>query len=146
MATREGGMAVRTGFYWNLRNWQLLTVPKQGGLLPGGLDDRYVRVPVLLMLLVAPLMGALYVMFLPFIGFAMLASFVARKSAVAVKAGFIGVMATISPQWRPGEAYLAGKKKAATPPDTPAEKNGAGTTGLDQLQREIEEKRADKGQ
>jgi hypothetical protein len=134
MMAREGGMAVRTGFYWNLRGWQLLTVPKQGGLLPGGIDDRYVRVPVLLMLL------------LPFIGFAMLASFVARKSAVAVKAGFMGVMATISPQWRPGEAYLAGKKRAATPPGTTPEKKPADTAGLDELQREIEEKRADKGQ
>jgi len=146
MMTREGGMAVRTGFYWNLRGWQLLTVPKQGGLLPGGTDDRYVRIPVLLMLLVAPLMGALYVIFLPFIGFAMLASFVARKSAVAVKAAFMGVMATISPQWRPGEAYLAGKKKAATPPETAPQKKGTDTTGLDELQREIEEKRADREQ
>jgi hypothetical protein len=146
MMTREGGMAVKTGFYWNLRGWQLLTVPRQGGPLPGGVDDRYVRVPVLLMLLLAPLMGALYVMFLPFIGFAMLASFVARKSAVGVRAAFMGVMATISPQWRPGEAYLAGKKKAATPPDRAPEEKGAGTAGLDELQREIEEKRADKGQ
>jgi len=146
MATREGGMAVRTGFYWNLRSWQLLTVPRQGGFLPGGIDDRYVRVPVLLMLLLAPLMGALYVIFLPFIGFAMLASFVARKSAVAARSAFMGVMATISPQWRPGEAYLAGKKKAAGPPDTAADKTGSGSTSLDELEREIENKRADKGQ
>jgi hypothetical protein len=146
MMTREGGMAVKTGFYWNLGTWQLLTVPKEGGLLPGRTEDRYLRLPVLLMLLVAPLMGALYVIFLPFIGFAMLAGFLARTSAAAVKAGFMGVMSTISPQWRPGEAYLAGKKKAATPPETAPGKKASDADGLGQLQREIDEKRADKGQ
>jgi hypothetical protein len=74
-----GGEIVKAGFYWNLREWEVQVVPREGGPLKGGPDDRHVRVPLPLLLFLAPLMGAAYAMFLPFIGFAMLAAFLAGK-------------------------------------------------------------------
>jgi len=106
-----GGTAAKGGFYWNLGKWELTMIPKQGGILPGTVSDRYVRVPVVGLLVLAPMMGAVYAFFLPFIGFAMLFGFMAKKAFGVTRAGAAGVAATIAPSWRPGEAYLAGKKK-----------------------------------
>ncbi|MBE3071503.1 MAG: hypothetical protein IMZ67_00880 [Acidobacteria bacterium] len=130
MAKREGGMAVRNGFYWNLAKWEMQVIPRQGGILPGGPTDRYVKVPVLALLVVAPVMGGLYAFFLPFIGFAMVAGFAGRKVTSAARSGVSHIAATVSPHWSPGQAYLAGKGKAAD----------AGHP-LDAIEREIDEQK-----
>ncbi len=146
MTKREGGRVVRNGFYWNLRKWEMHIVPRQGGELPGGPDDRYVKVPVLGLLVVAPIMGALYAFFLPFIGFAMVLGFAGRKAAAAARAAVAGMMAMVAPQWRPGEAHLAGKGKRSK------EANEAASAvrkdnqhPLDELAREIDEQRKTNG-
>jgi hypothetical protein len=115
---RIGGTAAKTGFYWNLGKWEMSMVPKQGGILPGDSNERYLKVPVLALLVVAPLMGAVYAMFLPFIGFAMLFTFLGRKALAMGRSGAVDVAATLTPEWRPGEAYLAsGKKKRELDPE-----------------------------
>jgi hypothetical protein len=112
MEKRIGGTAAKNGFYWNLGKWEMTMVPKQGGILPGGANDRYLKVPVIALLFLAPLMGAAYAMFLPFIGFAMLFTFLGKKALAMGRSGAVDVAATMTPDWRPGEAYLArGAKK-----------------------------------
>lgn len=109
---RIGGTAAKNGFYWNLGKWEMTMVPKQGGILPGDAGQRYVKVPVLALLVIAPLMGAVYAMFLPFIGFAMLFTFLGKKALSMGRSRAVDVAATLTPEWRPGEAYLAsGQKK-----------------------------------
>jgi hypothetical protein len=142
MTKREGGRTVRNGFYWNLRKWEMQIVPRQGGILPGGPEDRYLKVPVLGLLVAAPVMGALYAFFLPFIGFALVAGFASRKAAQATRAGFAGMMATVSPQWRPGEAHLAGKGKAS---ETGSANGKDQPHPLGELEREIDEQRKTNG-
>lgn len=71
----SGGEHVKAGFYWNLREWEANIIPREGGLLKGGQDSQYARIPLPILLFVAPLMGAAYAMFLPFIGFAMVAMY-----------------------------------------------------------------------
>ncbi len=107
----SGGQTAKSGFYWNARTWAITMIERQGGALPGGAEDRYARIPVLAMLVVAPFMGAAYVMFLPFIGIAMVTDFVARRLGRGVRAGALAMAAAVSPQWRPGEAYLAKDEK-----------------------------------
>jgi hypothetical protein len=80
MMTRyHGNDSVKGGFYWRPSEWEIVTVPREGGTLLGTADMRYVRLPVLLILVLGPFMGALYVVFLPFIGFAMLLGFAGHK-------------------------------------------------------------------
>lgn len=74
-----GGEQVKAGFYWNLREWEAQIVPAAGGPLKGDVEARYLRVPLLMLLFVAPLMGAAYAMFLPFIGFAMVAMYLVGR-------------------------------------------------------------------
>jgi hypothetical protein len=76
MKTYTGGEIVKGGYYFNLREWRLDVVEGRRGTLPE--HARYVRVPALLMLALAPIMGLLFVMFLPFIGLAVLIDHVGR--------------------------------------------------------------------
>jgi hypothetical protein len=117
MTKRIGGTAAKNGFYWNLGKWEMTMVPKQGGILPGGVTDRYLKVPVVALLVLAPLMGAAYAMFLPFIGFAMLFTFLGKKALAMGRSGAVDVAATMTPDWRPGEAYLASARKKTPDPE-----------------------------
>ena len=72
MTPIHGGETVKGGFYWNLAKWDATFVEGREGILPGDARDDYRRIPVALALLAAPLMGALFVMFLPFIGIALM--------------------------------------------------------------------------
>jgi hypothetical protein len=128
MATRTGGTNVRTGFYWNLGKWEMVTVPRQGGLLPGVGADRYLKVPMVAMLGLAPLMGGLYVMFLPFIGFAMVLGWAARQLGDATRTGFMELATVVAPHWQPGEAYLAAKKARKATRDRQDTNNSAPPT------------------
>ncbi len=105
-----GGTNVKAGFYWNLRQWEMVTLSGAGGMLPGAGSDRFLKVPIVAFLFVAPVMGGLYAFFLPFIGFAMLFAFLGRKVGAGARLAAVRVGGLVSPQWRPGEAYLAGKR------------------------------------
>lgn len=69
MTRNAGGSRAKAGFYWNPAEWEMVTVPEGGGVLPGGPAQRYRRIPTAGMLLLAPAMGAAFVVFLPLIGF-----------------------------------------------------------------------------
>jgi hypothetical protein len=76
----EGGSKVRGGFYFNQKSWDLVTVSGKTGVLPGAAADLYLKLPLFLMLLGAPVFGATLVMFLPFVGIALFLHAVAKKT------------------------------------------------------------------
>jgi hypothetical protein len=71
MKGTHGGQKVAPGFYWHRGEWSVATVTPTDTRLPGRAGDRYVRIPTLAMLAAAPIMGGLLVVFLPFVGFAL---------------------------------------------------------------------------
>ena len=80
MFRHKGGDIVKGGFYWNQAQWHLENVDGKVGMLPGTEEARYARVPTLALFVLAPLMGALFVVFLPFIGFALLIGMVVARA------------------------------------------------------------------
>ena len=68
MAKIAGGAKVGEGYYWNARKLEIEVVPKGGGQLTGGPDAAYVKVPLLVALPVAAIVGATFLMALPAIG------------------------------------------------------------------------------
>jgi hypothetical protein len=72
MKTFHGGETVKGGFYWRRAGWRMVTVEGETGSLPGDGAARYVRLPALLMVPLALVMGGLFVLFLPLIGFLIL--------------------------------------------------------------------------
>jgi hypothetical protein len=113
MRTYDGGTTVKSGFYWDLRAWSLVTRSGKGGVLPGGPDRRYVKVPIPMLLLLAPVMGGLYVMFLPFIGFAMVIAYAVRGTVVGLMRALGALNATVAPAWTPAETHFASERHEA---------------------------------
>jgi hypothetical protein len=137
MKTIEAGTRVTKGYYFSAKSWMLTPVANDGELLPGAGGEKFLRIPLLVAFAVAPMMGALFLMFLPLIGFYLTARAVARPVVGAFRKSATEVAATVAPVWVPGEAHLAGE---------PAKKEGetaepAQDTKLDDLAKEIEQKR-----
>jgi hypothetical protein len=104
------GTMARGGFYFNRDKLDLIAVSGKEGLLPGADGQRYLRVPVLAVLFLAPLLGGLFVMFMPFIGFVLVFQHLGRLSISGVRRAARGLAFVVAPTWRPGEAYFAGKE------------------------------------
>jgi hypothetical protein len=85
MTRYSGGTQAAPGFYWSTRRWAIETVNGRAAALPGTEDERYVRIPMVVMLLAGPVMGGLFAIFLPFIGFAMVFRELYRKAAQALR-------------------------------------------------------------
>ena len=60
----------------------------------------------------APLMGALYVVFLPVAGFVLVAGHALGALKTLALDTVMQIAVAVSPSWAPGEAYLASRKRA----------------------------------
>ena len=118
MKTYTGHQEAESGLYLNLKTWSIATLEADGPL-PGDAGVTYRRVPMLLMLAAAPLLGLAFVMFLPFIGFAMIAQLLGIKAVHLVK-GMMGETDRVRrPGWVPARAFLSRPKHET--PVTPAD-------------------------
>lgn len=84
MVKHKGGETVKGGFYWSPRRSRLEVVQSASGILAGDADAAYVRVPVLLVIPLALAMSVVFVLFLPVVGFAVLAESAYAHARVAV--------------------------------------------------------------
>ena len=114
------GTTVKGGFYFNRDAWDLVTVSGKEGVLPGTSGQRCLRIPVWAVLALAPVLGGLFVVFLPFIGFALVFTHLGRMSAAGARRAVHGLLLLVAPSWRPGEAYFAGKGNKAGAPTEPS--------------------------
>lgn len=141
MAKYTNGMQVGGGYYWNASNWEVEVVPSEGGRLKGGEDARYVKVPFPALFVVVPLLGALFLMFMPMIGFVLFAYAVAKKLASAFTRGATDLAATVQPGgFATGAAYFTGKPEEKKDGAAP----GAQGAEIEKIEREIAERKGDK--
>jgi hypothetical protein len=139
MAKYTNGMQVGGGYYWNASNWEVEVVPSEGGRLKGGSNAKYVKVPFPALFVIVPLLGALFLMFLPFIGFALFAYAIAKKLAGGVKQGATELASTVQPgSFAAGSAYFTGKA-GEEKENAPETKNAQ----LEKLEREIAERKGE---
>ena len=141
MAKYTGGLQVAGGYYWNPRNWEVEVVPQEGGRLKGAADAKYVKVPFPALFVIVPLLGALFLMFLPLIGFALFGYAIVKKVTGGVKQGATELASTMTPGgFATGEAHFTGKPGE--------EKHGEGEAKaqkeIEQLAKEIEARKAEK--
>ncbi len=144
MARFIGGSAVPGGYYLNARRWTITPVAKDGDRLPGAPSETFLRIHWLAALLLAPVLGGLFVVFLPFIGFAMFFEWAFLKVSGKAAAGARDLAATVTPGWAPGEAHLTGRALDPKHPELPA--GGAGEAALHEVAEEIARKRAADGE
>ena len=113
------GTLVKGGFYLNRDAWDLVAVSGKEGILPGSEGQRFTRVPAWAVLALAPVLGGLFVVFLPLIGFALVFMYLARATLALGRRIVRSLLLLVAPSWRPGEAYFAGKGKQTTEASAP---------------------------
>jgi len=119
MAKHLGGETVAAGFYFNVAEWNVETFSGAGGVLPGTTETVYRSVPTLVLLLAAPILGAAFAMFLPFIGLALVAQHAAKAAWHFSRDMAHAALVAMSPRMATGEAYLTGDKSKAGKSATP---------------------------
>ncbi|MGD2063287.1 MAG: hypothetical protein PVF51_06860 [Nitrospirota bacterium] len=98
--------AATRGSYWNVSTGELIHCDAGTEALPGEAMT-YLKVHPAALLLLGPIFGLAFVLFLPFIGFAMIAHTITSKALtfvgghLAKEAGF---------RWQPTMAYFTGKE------------------------------------
>ncbi len=111
MTHYHGNQNVDPGIYLNLRELSFKSLDDEGRL-PGTETSVYYRVPVLVLLVAAPLLGLVYAIFLPLIGFMMLGAFLASKVYGLAKQAADGTVLVLRPAWQPARAFLSRGKRA----------------------------------
>jgi len=142
MTSLNAGTRVNKGYYFSTKTWALQPVPYDGEPLPGEAGERYFHIPLLLAFVVAPLMGAVFLMFLPFIGFYLAIHALLRPVANLFHRSATEIAATLQPAWQPGEAHLTGQRAE----EDGVEEKGPPAAGDDlaKLEREIQAKRGER--
>ena len=65
---RFGTQRVKAGYYVSPTRRKIEMIGREGGVLPGDVGIRYLRIPLPLLMIASPIMGAVYVVLLPVIG------------------------------------------------------------------------------
>ena len=118
MVTYKGGIYVEKGLYWDPMDGHRVEM-HSGGILPGDVSKVYLRISAGGLLLVAPLFGMMYVMFLPLFGIGVfIVSWLVIIINSLVKLAMSGIQVCnrvvgrgISFSWHPSTAHLSGKKR-----------------------------------
>jgi hypothetical protein len=141
MTKLTAGMYASNGYWFSTRSWTLHPVAKDGEKLPGEAGEKWVRIPLLLAFVVAPLMGAAFLVFLPFIGFYLALSALVRPVTKLFRRSADELAATVSPGWAVGEAHLTGKRNEGEGVEEKGPTAAASADEIAKVEREIEERR-----
>lgn len=104
---KKGGETAGKGTYWDISSGERIRLEKKTRL-PGDENTTFARMHPAFLLVVGPLLGLLYAIFLPLVGLVM----VLRVAAEVLFGGLARmVWKAASFGWRPAEAYLTGRRE-----------------------------------
>jgi len=114
---QSGGQTVSPGNYWNFSSGERVRLTSKA-VLPGDEKQSYLRMHPIILLLLAPVLGLIYAIFLPAIGIVMAVFTIGRKLV-----GFMtnGLAKNAAFNWQPSAAYLAQKKNLNEEKSEPGE-------------------------
>jgi hypothetical protein len=133
MTTCHGNSKVKSGYYFSINTLGVEVIGEEGGTLPGPVTTRYISVPFPLLFVVVPVVGLAFLMFLPLIGFALLAYAVIQRVTGHVAQGADALAATVAPPQATGAAYLGGHEGEKA--------NEKVTPEIETLEKEVADKR-----
>jgi hypothetical protein len=105
-----GNQLVKRGIYLSLKRRDFVTIENESDPLPGASDERYVKIQPIAMIVLGPIMGLMYVIFLPFISFAMVLGLVASKALLGLRLLGESLLREATLHWMPGVAYLTWRR------------------------------------
>ncbi len=118
MFMTKGGTVVEKGLYWNPLDGQRIALTEEG-LLPGDESRSYLKMSPLGLLVIAPLLGMMYVIFLPLFGIGVfLVSWLVPIISTFAQVAITGVKLNSRVNgrsalfsWNPSKAYFSGRRK-----------------------------------
>lgn len=127
MLIYKGGTVAGKGLYWDPMEGQRVDLPS-AGVLPGDHGNIYLKVSPAALLIITPLFGMMYVMFLPLFGIGVfivswlviIISSLARMAMTGIQVCNRLTGRSIFFNWRPSNAYFSGSRK---------KQRGAGKSG-----------------
>lgn len=102
----RGSQKVHSGVYINLQEISFKSLERRGRL-PGTEQEEYLRVSMLALLVAGPILGGVYVIFVPLIGLAMLAWLAGGKIVELVGYAAEATVRVMRPACEPGWAFLS---------------------------------------
>ena len=108
MTRYSGGDSVGAGMYWNPKSMNVVGLRTEG-ILPGGEELSYRRLPSFVLFLLMIALGGVYVLFLPVL---IICTTVYMVGVSVLGSLFLQMRKSMSFGWRPSEAYLSGKGMA----------------------------------
>lgn len=135
MKRTTGTATVDPGIYFCPKELQFKAMDERGRL-PGTPETKYWKVPALAMLVVAPLVGLAYVIFLPFVGFVMLGAVALEKVRELGHEMATWARPILRPAWQPARAFFARTTRRTKAPERPAERPA--DAWADEVRREID--------
>jgi len=145
MKTYRGQQLVDPGIYLNLRELAFKSLDDEARL-PGTEDAVWRRVPALAMLVAAPVISIVYFIFLPLVGFLMLAGVVGLKLFELGRRLAAGALPVLRPAWQPALAFLSRGKPAREAPVEEALEAKREDRWAEEARREAEAEAADDGE
>ena len=133
MTTHNGNSKVKGGYYFSTNSFGVEVIGEEGGTLPGPSTVRYVSVPFPLLFVLVPVVGLAFLMFLPFIGFALFAYAIVQRVTGHATRHAAALAATVAPPHATGAAYLGGHEEE--------KKNEEVSPEVEKLEKEVAEKR-----
>ena len=109
--TYQSKQGVPSGYYFNASRWAIEPVAEDGAALPAG-PGCWLRLPTAVALLATPVLGLAFLVFLPFIGFALTAQAAIAPVARLFQGATEGLAATFSPSYAVGASHLTGQDAA----------------------------------
>ncbi len=106
MVRYRGGQSVRAGAYFDLSAGQIVLQRYDGEVLPGGSEKGYLKVSLPLAMVMGLFFSVAYVVFLPFIGMAMVIGYSALRGFRLLAWLKEAILPVALPHWVPGEAYF----------------------------------------
>ena len=138
MKRYQGNETVGPGLYFNLRQLSFKSMEREGRL-PGTENEVYHGVPWLALVVAGPILGLIYVIFLPFIGLAAILGLLGEKVGELLGGAAASAGRALKPGWEPARAFLSrSKRRKARAPRKPADK------WADEVRSELEKDDRDK--
>ena len=133
MTTYRGNQKVQSGYYFSTNTLGVEVIGEGGGTLPGASTTRYLSVPFPALFVIAPVVGLAFLMFLPLIGFVLLAVALGKRVTGHVSREAGALAATVAPPHATGAAYLGGREGE--------EKNEQVSPEIEKLEKEVSDQR-----
>lgn len=136
MTRYDGNQTVGPGIYFNAKTLHFKSMDEEGQL-PGPETEVWRDVPVLFMLIAAPIIGGAFALFLPLIGFVLVGALVVKWAAHVLVITLNGIGRVLQPAWQPALAFLSRGRRGKAKKETPAEKEEE--EWADEVRRELDE-------